>query len=159
MHDQIKDSQNKNQVNCNCVKTKNLLKTAKNRSIWKCVKALIWVRLDCLTPYLRENASLLELIKDSQNKNQVNFNCVKTKNLLETTREKFICNCVKAVLGNKAVQNMFSCAFPIFRSIIQKIRICLQDEVLLGSRNIRSPRPTFLGNFAGTQDQILSWAP
>ena len=118
-----------------------------------------WVRLDCLTPYLRENASLLELIKDSQNKNQVNFNCVKTKNLLETTREKFICNCVKAVLGNKAVQNMFSCAFPIFRSIIQKIRICLQDEVLLGSRNIRSPRATFLGNFAGTQDQIPSWAP
>ena len=72
------------------------------------------VRLDCITPTLRENASLHDLIKDSQNKNQVNCNCVKTKNLLETTKNKFICNCVKAVLGNKAVQNMFSCAFPIF---------------------------------------------
>ena len=52
MHDQIKDSQNKNQVNCNCVNTKYLLKTAKNKSIWKCVKALIWVRLDYMAPTL-----------------------------------------------------------------------------------------------------------
>ena len=75
-----------------------------------------WVRLDCLTPTLREKASLHDLIKNSQNKNQVNFNCVKTKNLLQATKNKFICNCVKAVLGNEAVLNMFSCAFPIFRN-------------------------------------------
>ena len=126
------------------------------------------------TPTLRENTSLHDLIKDCQNKNQVNCNCVKIKNLLETTKgshqkkcpkeikkimdffhnlgqfffdgspkNKFLCNCVKALLGNKAVQNTFSCAFPILRSIFQKIWIRLQDEVLLGSRNIRSPRRIF----------------
>jgi len=58
MHDQIKDSQNKNQVNCNCVNTKNLLKTAKNKSIWKCVKALIWVRLDYMAPTLWDQESV-----------------------------------------------------------------------------------------------------
>ena len=65
------------------------------------------------------------------------------KNFLETTKNKFICSYVKALLGNKVVQNTFSCAFPILRSIFQKIWIRLQDEVLLGSRNIRSPRPIF----------------
>ena len=38
------------------------------------------------TPTLRENTSLHDLIKDCQNKNQVNCNCVKIKNLLETTK-------------------------------------------------------------------------
>ena len=98
------------------------------------------VRLDCLTPTLREKASLHDLIKNSQNKNQVNFNCVKTKNLLEATKNKFICNCVKAVLGNKAAQNMFSCAFPIFWDLFQKLRICLWNEFFLGRRNLRRPR-------------------
>ena len=88
-----------------------------------------WVRLDCLTPTLREKASLHDLIKNSQNKNQVNFNCVKTKNLLQTTKNKFIFNCVKAVLDNKAVQNMFSCAFPIFRIIARSFFIGFRPKM------------------------------
>ena len=62
------------------------------------------------------------------------------------TKNKFIFNWVKAMLGNKAVQNTFSCAFPIFRDLFQNLRICLRNEFFLGRRNLRRPRTIpFLG--------------
>ena len=62
------------------------------------------------------------------------------------TKNKFIFNWVKAMLGNKAVQNTFSCAFPIFRDLFQKLWICLRIEFFLGRRNLRRPRTIpFLG--------------
>ena len=62
------------------------------------------------------------------------------------TKNKFICNWVKAMLGDKAVQNTFSCAFPIFRDLFQNLRICLRNEFFLGRRNLRRPRTIpFLG--------------
>ena len=67
-----------------------------------------------------------------------------------------------AMLGNKAVQNTFSCAFPIFRDLFQKLWICLGIEIFLGRCNLRRPRTIpFLGvrKYAGTQDKIPSWAP
>ena len=62
----------------------------------------------------------------------------------------------------KAVQNTFSCAFPIFRDLFQKLWICLGIEFFLGRCNLRRPRTIpFLGvrKYAGTQDKIPSWAP
>ena len=38
------------------------------------------------------------------------------------------------------MQNTFSCAFPIFWDLFQKLRICLWYEFFLGRRNLRRPR-------------------
>ena len=43
-------------------------------------------------------------------------------------------------LCDKAVQNMFYCAFPIFWSIFQKLWIFHQEKFLLGRRKLRRPR-------------------
>ena len=71
---------------------------------------------------------------------------VAAKVLMMGPTNKFIFNWVKAMLGNKAVQNTFSCAFPIFRDLFQNLRICLRNEFFLGRRNLRRPRTIpFLG--------------
>ena len=43
-------------------------------------------------------------------------------------------------LCDKAVQNTFSCAFPIFFSMFQKLWIFHQEEFCLGHRKLRRPR-------------------
>ena len=52
------------------------------------------------------------------------------------------CKCVKTVAGNKAVENRFSCAFPIFKTIFKKLWIFPQNESLLKRRNLQRPSKT-----------------
>ena len=62
------------------------------------------------------------------------------------------------LLCDKAVQNMFNCAFPIFWSIFQKLWIFHQEKFLLGRRKLRRPRRNLVlgtGIFSGPKKGIV----
>ena len=61
-------------------------------------------------------------------------------------------------VSNKAVQNMFNCAFPIFWSIFQKLWIFHKEKFLLGRRKLRRPRRNLVlgtGIFSGPKKGIV----
>ena len=62
------------------------------------------------------------------------------------------------LLCDKAVQNMFNCAFPIFWSIFQKLWIFHKEKFLLGRRKLRRPRRNLVlgtGIFSGPKKGIV----